>query len=76
MLWKEITAGFLLAGFVGLLGDDFFNALFLSDASGPVAAVENVIVGPVIAVLSLRLLGRQRAPRGRPLVGRDQLREA
>jgi uncharacterized protein len=52
MLWKEITAGFLLAGFVGLLGDDFFNALFLSSAPGPVTAVENVIVGPIIAVLS------------------------
>ncbi len=28
MLWKEITIGFLLAGFIGLLGDDFFNFLF------------------------------------------------
>jgi uncharacterized membrane protein YraQ (UPF0718 family)/YHS domain-containing protein len=52
MLWKEITLGFLLAGFVGLLGDDVFNTLFLTDAPGPVAAVENVIVGPVIAILS------------------------
>jgi len=26
MLWKEITIGFLLAGFIGLLGDDFFKA--------------------------------------------------
>src|SRR5215469_16205849 len=25
MLWKEIALGFLLAGFVGLLGNDFFN---------------------------------------------------
>ena len=32
MLWKEITLGFLLAGFIGLLGDDFFNFLFLTDA--------------------------------------------
>ena len=32
MLWKEITLGFLLAGFVGLLGNDFFNTLFLTDA--------------------------------------------
>ena len=32
MLWKEITIGFLLAGFIGLLGDDFFNALFIKDA--------------------------------------------
>jgi hypothetical protein len=27
MLYKEITAGFLLAGFIALLGDDFFNGL-------------------------------------------------
>jgi YHS domain-containing protein len=52
MLWKEITIGFLLAGFVGLLGDSFFNALFITNAPGPVAAVENVIVGPIIAILS------------------------
>jgi YHS domain-containing protein len=52
MLWKEITLGFLLAGFVGLLGNDVFNTLFVTDAPGPVAAVENVIVGPLIAVLS------------------------
>ena len=32
MLWKEITIGFLLAGFIGLLGNDFFNALFIQDA--------------------------------------------
>jgi YHS domain-containing protein len=52
MLWKEITGGFLLAGFIGLLGDDFFNGLFLKDASGPVKTVENLFAGPVIAVLS------------------------
>jgi uncharacterized protein len=52
MLWKEISIGFLLAGFIGLLGDDFFNRLFLSDAPGWVNALENVIVGPLIAVLS------------------------
>jgi uncharacterized membrane protein YraQ (UPF0718 family) len=52
MLWKEIGIGFLLAGFIGLLGDDFFNGLFVSDAPGWVNAIENVIVGPLIAVLS------------------------
>jgi uncharacterized membrane protein YraQ (UPF0718 family) len=52
MLWKEISIGFLLAGFIGLLGDDFFNRLFLSDAPGWLVAIENVIVGPLIAVLS------------------------
>ena len=52
MLWKEITAGFLLAGFIGLLGDDFFNSLFVENAPAAVTAIENVIVGPIIAVLS------------------------
>ena len=51
MLWKEITAGFLLAGFIGLLGNDFFNSLFVKDAPPLVVAIENVIVGPMIAVL-------------------------
>jgi len=52
MLWKEITAGFLLAGFIAQLGNDFFNRLFVTDAAGPVTAIENVVVGPIIAVLS------------------------
>jgi uncharacterized membrane protein YraQ (UPF0718 family) len=52
MLWKEISVGFLLAGFIGLLGNDFFNSLFISDAPGWLNALENVIVGPLIAVLS------------------------
>jgi uncharacterized membrane protein YraQ (UPF0718 family) len=52
MLWKEITVGFLLAGFIGLLGDDFFNGLFVEDAPSLVVTLENVIVGPLIAVLS------------------------
>jgi uncharacterized membrane protein YraQ (UPF0718 family) len=52
MLWKEITIGFFLAGFIGLLGDDFFNSLFLSDAPGALKTLENVIAGPIIAVLS------------------------
>ncbi|MGE5407072.1 MAG: permease [Syntrophothermus sp.] len=52
MLWKEITIGFLLAGFIGLLGDEFFNALFITDAPPLAQTIENVLVGPVIAVLS------------------------
>ena len=52
MLWKEITAGFLLAGFIGLLGDDFFNFLFIEDAPAGLRTLENVIAGPLIAVLS------------------------
>jgi uncharacterized membrane protein YraQ (UPF0718 family)/YHS domain-containing protein len=52
MLWKEITTGFLLAGFIALLGDDFFNGLFLNDASAPVQTIWGAFIGPVIAVLS------------------------
>ena len=52
MLWKEITIGFLLAGFIALLGDDFFNALFIEDAPPALRTIENVLAGPLIAVLS------------------------
>jgi uncharacterized membrane protein YraQ (UPF0718 family)/YHS domain-containing protein len=52
MLWKEIAAGFLIAGFVGLLPMDVFNTLFVSDAPAAVRTIENVLAGPLIAVLS------------------------
>jgi uncharacterized protein len=52
MLWKEITLGFVLAGFVAQLGDDVFNGLFLTSSSTLVQAVWGAIIGPVIAVLS------------------------
>jgi uncharacterized membrane protein YraQ (UPF0718 family) len=52
MLYKEILAGFLLAGFIALLGDDFFNGLFLIDAPDAVQVVWGALIGPVIAVLS------------------------
>ena len=52
MLWKEILSGFLLAGFIALLGDDFFNGLFLDDAPAAVQTLWGAIIGPVIAVLS------------------------
>jgi hypothetical protein len=52
MLWKEITIGFLLAGFVGQLPNGFFNALFVAQAPAGLKLVENAIVGPIIAVLS------------------------
>ena len=52
MVWKEVTIGFVLAGFIGLLGNSFFNSLFLQHAPRGVRLLENVIVGPLIAVLS------------------------
>ncbi len=52
MLWKEITAGFLIAGFIALLPLDVFNGLFLTDTGGGWQLLENVVVGPLVAVLS------------------------
>jgi uncharacterized membrane protein YraQ (UPF0718 family)/YHS domain-containing protein len=52
MLYKEITTGFLLAGFISLLGDDFFNGLFLEHSSNTVQVIWGAFIGPVIAVLS------------------------
>ncbi len=52
MLWKEIVIGFLLAGYIALLGQDFFNGLFLVGETGFWPTLWNVIVGPLIAVAS------------------------
>jgi uncharacterized membrane protein YraQ (UPF0718 family)/YHS domain-containing protein len=52
MLYREIITGFLLAGFIAQLHNGFFNGLFLEHSGGVLNAVENVIVGPLIAVLS------------------------
>jgi hypothetical protein len=49
---EEVLIGFLLAGFVGLLGNDFFNGLFIVRAPEPLRLLENVLVGPLIAILS------------------------
>jgi uncharacterized protein len=52
MLWREIAGGFLLAGFIAQFGNGFFESLFVRHAPAPIPAIENVVVGPVIAVLS------------------------
>jgi uncharacterized protein len=52
MLWKEITIGFFLAGFIAQFGNGFFEHLFLRNAPAPLPTIENVIIGPIIAVLS------------------------
>ena len=52
MLYKEITIGFLLSGFIAQLGNGFFQSAFISNAPAPLPTIENVIVGPVIAMLS------------------------
>ncbi len=52
MLWKEIVIGLLLAGYIALLGNDFFNGLFLTGAPPLVQTVWGAVIGPVIAMLS------------------------
>jgi uncharacterized protein len=52
MLYREIASGFVLAGFIALLGDDFFNGLFLEHSSNTVQVLWGAVIGPLIAVLS------------------------
>jgi uncharacterized membrane protein YraQ (UPF0718 family)/YHS domain-containing protein len=52
MLWKQIVIGIQLAGYIALLGQDFFNGLFLVGETGFWPTLWNVIVGPLIAVAS------------------------
>ena len=52
MVWKEVALGFLLAGFIAQFGNGFFEHLFIHQAPAPLPTIENVIVGPIIAVLS------------------------
>jgi uncharacterized protein len=52
MLWKEITIGFVLAGFIAQFGNGVFAELFVRHAASPLPTIENAIVGPVIAMIS------------------------
>jgi len=52
MLWKEILAGFVIAGYVSTLPMTFFNDLFLTDAWTPLRIAENAVVGPIVAALA------------------------
>ncbi|MEP6810618.1 MAG: permease [Chthoniobacterales bacterium] len=53
MLWKEILAGVLIAGFLMVLvPHNWWQALFLSNGSYPVRLFENAFVGPLVAFAS------------------------
>jgi uncharacterized protein len=53
MLWKEILAGFLIAGFLMVLvPEHWWENLFITQGTGPVRLIENAMVGPLIAVAS------------------------
>ena len=52
MLYKEIAAGMLLAGFAAQLSNHFLESLFLKGSPAVVQALWGALIGPVIAVLS------------------------
>ena len=52
MLWKEIAAGFVIAGYIALLPMDVFNTLFVADAPEWARLLQNVLVGPIVAALA------------------------
>jgi len=53
MLWKDLLAGFLIAGaLAAFVPDGAWKALFLNGAGPAAQLVGNAVVGPVIAVLS------------------------
>lgn len=53
MLWKDMLAGFVIAGFLAaFVPDSFWKALFLTDASEWIKVPVNAVLGPVIAVLT------------------------
>src|SRR5438067_2135425 len=53
MLWKELVAGFLIAGFLAvLMPPDWWKALFIESGSPFLRLIENAAVGPIIAILS------------------------
>ena len=63
MLWKEIGAGFLIAGFIALLPMAFFNDLFLTDAPAAAPAARERDRRADRRRALVRLLGRERAAR-------------
>ncbi len=53
MLWKELVAGFLIAGFLAaLVPTDWWKFLFIETGSPVLRLIENAAVGPIIAILS------------------------
>jgi hypothetical protein len=53
MLWKEMLAGFLIAGFLMVLvPDDWWKNLFIGQGAGSVRLLENTVVGSMIGVAS------------------------
>src|ERR671934_87149 len=49
---ERVVGGFLIAGFIALLPLSVFNDLFLTGTGGAGQLLENVVVGPLVAVLA------------------------
>ena len=71
MLWKEITIGFLLAGFIAQLGNGFFDDAVHYKRTGAVADDRERADRADDRRGQLRLLGRQRSAGRGAVVGRD-----
>lgn len=53
MLWKEICAGFIIAGLLSVLvPPDWWKTLFIESGNYWLRLIENTLVGPLIAILS------------------------
>ncbi|MEN3342084.1 MAG: uncharacterized protein V7644_1488 [Actinomycetota bacterium] len=52
MLWKEVGVGFVLAGYAALVPNRWLSTLFFHSGPRPLELLENVVVGPLIAVLT------------------------
>jgi uncharacterized membrane protein YraQ (UPF0718 family)/YHS domain-containing protein len=50
MLWREISVGVVLSGFVAQVPDSAFHAVFLHSSSGLVQALWGALIGPLLAV--------------------------
>ncbi len=75
MIWKDLVAGFIIAGFLAVLvPNSFWNSLFLQAGPAPLRVIENAIIGPIIAVISFVCSIRERPTGGYPFRGWDYLR--
>ena len=53
MLWKDLAAGFVVGGLLSaFVPDAFWKILFLANAPGWVRAVADVLIGPIVAMLT------------------------
>ncbi|WP_174800484.1 permease [Martelella limonii] len=53
MLWKDLTIGFLIGGFLAVfVSDSVWQALFLTDASEWIRVPVNALIGPLIAMFT------------------------